>query len=310
VHGPQSSNPRRLQSDSPMSVSFLAAVLTVGCAIAFSVGDLLRKMLAERISPLPLLVAMSAGMAPLFCAWWFWQEGGGPQAAYWLPGVGSAALNLVANLAFLEAVRIAPLSVTIPVLSLTPVFTTLLAIPLLGEVPSTRQLVGVALVVVGVLWLNAGGSGGTSLGNLWRSMLHERGSQLMVVTALFWSLAMPLDKMALAASGAPFHGLALNAGVALGALVVLAGKRRLGELRRLGSHPGMLTLIVIVGAVALVLILLAISQTWIGFIETMKRGLGSFLALVWGRLFFAEALTRRKVVAVGVIVVGVALITW
>ncbi len=293
-----------------MTVSIYAAVLTIGCAIAFSIADLMRKLLAERLRPLPLLVAMSAGMAPFFLIWWVWEGGGGPAAGYWLPGLGSALLNLVANLAFLEAVRIAPLSLTIPVLSLTPVFTTLLAIPMLGEVPSTRQLAGVTLVVVGVLWLNLGVAEAASPGSLLRSLWREKGSQLMVVTALFWSLAMPLDKLALAASGPPFHGLALNGGVAVGALLVLAAGGRLGELRRLGSHRGLLTLLVIVGAVALVLILLAIPQTWIGFIETMKRGLGSFMAVVWGRIFFGEGVTRRKLVAVAVIAAGVALITW
>jgi drug/metabolite transporter (DMT)-like permease len=294
-----------------MTVSLLAAALAIGCALAFSVADLLRKMLAERMRPLPLLVAMSAGMAPFFLGWWVWQGGGGgPGAAYWLPGLGSVVLNLAANLAFLEAVRIAPLSLTIPVLSLTPVFTTLLAVPLLGEVPSGRQLAGVVLVVAGVLWLNSGAGEGAALGRLWRSLGRERGSQLMAATALLWSLAMPLDKMALAASGAPFHGLALNSGVALGALLVLAGRGRLADLGRLRGRWGVLILLIVVGAAALVLILLAISETWIGFIETMKRGLGSFMAVVWGRLFFAEAVTARKLVAVGVIAAGVALIVW
>ena len=293
-----------------MTVSFAAVILTVGCAIAFSVADLQRKLLAERVRPLPLLVAMSAGMAPFFLVWWIWQGAGGPAAGYWLPGLSSVLLNIVANLAFLEAVRIAPLSVTIPVLSLTPVFTTLLAIPMLGEVPSSRQLAGVALVVAGVLWLNLGTAERGSPGSLFHPLLRERGSQLMVVTALFWSLAMPLDKLALASSGPAFHGMALNGGVALGALVVLAGRRRLGELRRLAGHWRLLTWLVVVGAVALVLILLAITQTWIGFIETMKRGLGSFLAVIWGRWFFGEVVTGRKVVAVAVIAAGVALITW
>ena len=78
----------------------------------------------------------------------------------------------------------------------------------------------------------------------------------------------------------------------------------------MGRHWGLLTLIVVVGAVALVLILLAIPMVWIGFIETMKRGLGSFLALVWGRVFFSEPVTGRKLLAVAVIAAGVALISW
>ena len=81
----------------------------------------------------------------------------------------------------------------------------------------------------------------------------------------------------------------------------------LGQLR---GHWGLLALIVFVGAIALVLILLAIPLVWIGFIETMKRGLGSFLALIWGRAFFGEPVTGRKVAAVAAIAAGVALIMW
>ena len=89
VHGAQSSNPRTARIVAPhMTVTFLAAVLSIGCAIAFSVADLLRKLLAERVRPLPLLVAMSAGMAPFFLVWWIWQGGGGPAAGLLAAGLG------------------------------------------------------------------------------------------------------------------------------------------------------------------------------------------------------------------------------
>jgi hypothetical protein len=84
-----------------MTVSLTAVVLTVGCAIAFSVADVLRKLLAEQVRALPLLVALSGGMAPFFLVWLAWQGGGGPSGGYWLPGLASALLNLAANLAFL-----------------------------------------------------------------------------------------------------------------------------------------------------------------------------------------------------------------
>ncbi len=292
----------------PMTVTLVAVLLVVGCAVAFSVADLLRKLLAERVRPLPLLAVLSLGMAPFFLVWLVWLGSGWPGPGYWPPAVGSMALNLVANLAFLEAVRRSPLSLTIPVLSLTPVFTTLLAVPMLGEVPTARQLAGIALVVAGVFWLQLEGAGSGSPAGLLRALLHEKGSLLMVLTALCWSLAMPLDKLAMALSGEAFHGLALNLGVAAGALGMLASRRQLDELGRLAGSRGLMAWTVVVGATALVLILLAITRTWIGFVETMKRAIGSFLAVVWGRLFFAEAITGRKLAAVGAIVVGVALI--
>jgi hypothetical protein len=79
-------------------------------------------------------------------------------------------------------------------------------------------------VVGGVLWLNLRTAEGASPGSIVRALGREKGTQLMTLTALCWSLAMPLDKLALASSGPAFHGLALNGAVALGAVMVLAGR--------------------------------------------------------------------------------------
>ena len=79
-------------------------------------------------------------------AWDGWSP---PTSEYWLPGLTSVGLNWVANLAFLRALALSPLSVTIPLLSLTPVFTALLAIPLLGETPTALQSAEILAVVAG-----------------------------------------------------------------------------------------------------------------------------------------------------------------
>ena len=67
---------------------------------------------------------------------------------------------------------------------------------------------------------------------------------------------------------------------------------------------------VVVGAAALGFQLLALQHAWVGFVDTVKRGIGSALALVFGRVFFAEPLTLRKVLAVGAIVAGVTVMLW
>ena len=216
-------------------------------------------------------------------------------------------INVVANLAFIEAVRRSPLSLTIPLLSLTPVFTAVLAIPMLGEVPEPRQWLGIGAVVVGAFWLNLS-RGSVSIAEAWNAFLREPGSRLMVAVSLMWSLAMPLDKLAVAAAGPSFHGVVLNVGVAV-VLVLLATVRgRLSEFRDLRHRPGLLLSGILISVVALGLQLMAIKIVWVGFVETMKRGVGSFLALLWGRLVFDEKLEPQRFVAVAVMGIGVALI--
>lgn len=282
-------------------------LLVLGCALAFSGADVFRKLLAGSMRPVPLLFALAAGMVPAFVVWYLLQGAPLPAAGYWLPGVSSTLINVVANLAFLEAVRRSPLSLTIPLLSLTPVFTSLLAIPLLGEIPGGRQWLGISAVVAGAFWLNLGAES-RSLKGAWRGFLEEPGSRLMVMVALLWSLAMPLDKMAVSAAGAAFHGVVLGAGVALALVMLSAVRGTLGEFRDLGRRPGALAVGVVVSIVALALQLVAIRLVWVGFVETMKRGVGSFLALLWGRLVFGEALAAHRFFAVAMMGLGVALI--
>ena len=290
-----------------MSNIALAILLTLGAAIAFSGLDLLRKVLAGRGRAMPLLFYMAAGPVPVFLVWYLASGAGAVASSYWLPGGVSMALNIGANLAFIEAVRLSPLSVTIPLLSLTPVFTSILAMPILGEYPKPLQWAGIVVVVVGAFRLNMDGGDGTAAG-LWRSFARQPGCPLMALTALLWSLALPLDKIALASSSTPFHAMALNGGVALGVLAVLAAQGRLPELAGLRRESALLTATVLVSVVALGLFLAAISRVWVGLVETLRRGIGSMLALALGAFFFGEKTTAAQFFAVLLMVAGVVMI--
>jgi uncharacterized membrane protein len=289
-----------------MEVSFLAVLVVAGVALAFSCLDVLRKVLGQSIEPMPLLVLLTLGSLPIFLAWAASEGRWEVAPAYVVPGASSIALNVIANLAFLQALRLSPLSLTIPYLSLTPVFTTLLAIPLLGERPGPFQLVGILLVVAGVFWLSVPADGSASPMALLRALVSERGSLLMILTALCWSLAVPLDKLAVEASSPAMHALIIMSGITLVGLGILASRGRLRELRV--SRWSLVIAAVTVTALGAGLSFIAYTMVWVGFIETFKRAAGSFLSLLWGRFLFAEELTLRKALAVALMAVGVALI--
>jgi multidrug transporter EmrE-like cation transporter len=89
---------------------------------------------------------------------------------------------------------------------------------------------------------------------------------------------------------------------------MLAVRRRVRELGGIARRPALITVTLLVAAAAVGLQLLAILEVAVGLVETVKRGLGSGLALLLGRFVFAEAIGGRAVVAVAVMSVGVALI--
>ncbi len=291
-----------------MSFPLAGLLFAAGAAVAYSGLDLSRKLLMDRMRALPLLFYTSVGQLPFFLAWVAFTDSWQIDTAYYLPGGGSIALNIVANLLFLLAVRMSPLSATIPFLSLTPVFVTLLAVPLLGEVPSPRQSIGILVVVVGAFRLNLESGEGLSAAAGWRALGREKGSLLMVAVAFLWALATPLDKLAMAASGPPWHGLALNAGVGLGCGVLLVARGRTRELGTDRRNIGLLVLNVLLSVVALAFLLLALTQVWAGIVESIKRAVGSALAVVLGWSLLAESVNAHKLGAIGLMTVGVLLI--
>jgi drug/metabolite transporter (DMT)-like permease len=294
-----------------MSISSAGFLFVVASSLGWSGFDLLRKLLVRQVAPVALLLLLTLGSVPLFAAW-AWMGGvAAPGPGYLAPALASVLLNVVANLLFLHGMRLAPISVAVPLLSLTPVFTTLTAIPLLGERPSAAGVAGILLVIAGAIWLNwprrpADPKDGASTAVAPRRTLY--GALMVAATSLLWSLTPPLDKMAVERASAPLHGMVLTGGVALAVFAVLAFQGGLGELAGVRRVPWLLALALVVSTAALGFQLLAMPKVFVGTIETLKRGLGNCMALVYGRLFFHETVTPSKILAVGLMAAGVGLI--
>jgi len=273
-------------------------------ALAFAGLDFIRKLLAGRIDALALVFFISLGAVPLLAALLALHGLEAPSAGYVLPGLGALTLNFLASLGFVQSVKLSPLSRTIPLLSLTPVFTALTAVPLLGELPDPTQAAGILLVVVGAMALNSGGSFGGAV----RGLLREKGALIMVAVALMWAVSGPLDKLAIAHASVYFHATLMAFGVGMGALAVLTWQGRLSSLRSARGEAKVLLMAMVCITVALTFQLLAIRVVLVSLVEAFKRAVGSFMAVVLGRLFFRETVGLREWISVAVMVGGVFLI--
>jgi drug/metabolite transporter (DMT)-like permease len=284
-----------------MTIALGPLLILLAASVSSSGFDLFRKVLVRHLAPVPMVVLLAVASVPLFGLLLALQGGVAVTAGYWLPAVGSVLLNLVANLTFLQSVRISPLSVTVPLLSLTPVFTTLLGFLLLGERPAASALLGIALVVAGAVWLNLPTREQAAAA-------APAGAWLMAGTALLMSCTIPLDKLAVEHANPPFHGLVLCAGIAAGSLAVLVAQGRTGELAGIRRGWGPFVLALVSSTLALGLQLVALKVILVSVVETVKRGIGNLMAVVLGRAAFGEALTLRKLGAVVLMAAGVALI--
>lgn len=287
-----------------------ALLLTLGSSLGWGAFDALRKQLARHVQPLPLAALLSLGQLPLFAAWaWLAPPRHGLAWGAYLPeALGSVTFNLVGNLLFLRAVQVSPLSLTIPFLSFSPVFSALLAFALLGETPSGRQLSGVALVVLGALLLNLPREDLARPRCLLRGLARERGSLLMLGTAAVWALGAVFDKRALRHAPASLHALVLSGLMSTALLTLLGARRELRALGRVTRCRGAFAGALGAACAAQALQLLALPRLLVSLFEALKRCVGMSLAVVNGALFFGERVTGQKVSAIVLMGAGVVLL--
>ena len=276
----------------------------VAAALCWAALDVVRKALAGKASPTALAVFLLLGQVPFLGAWAAYDQTWVTDSGYWPPAVASMTMNALANVLFMRSVQLSPLSRTVPFLSLTPVFSALAAIPLLGEVPGLMHWAGILLVVLGALVLNS------DLGDsLWQSVTHEKGAPFMIAVAVLWAFSTALDKRSLPHASPASHAFLLSAGSAtiLGTWMLAKGKP--GELRQVFEAPkSLLAGLVAFAVAALALQMVALQWLWVAVIETLKRAFGVFGSVVFGRLVFEEPITSRKLAAVVLMVAGTSIL--
>ena len=291
-----------------MALTSGALLLTLGASGAFGAFDAARKKLGAFLGPMPLTALLGIGQVPVFAAWCLLAGASLPGPGYLPQALASLAFNLTGNLLFLRAVQLSPLSLTIPFLAFSPVFSLLFSTSLLGELPRPLQVFGVAWVVVGAFLLNLERGDLAHPSRLWRVLVRERGSPWMLTTALVWALGAIFDKRALAHASAPLHGMVLAVGIPLGVLLLMAGR---GELARLGDVrrcKGLYTVTLLIGTCAVGLQLLALPHILVSLYEALKRCIGMTAAVLNGALLFGEPVTGQKLAAIALMGTGVVLI--
>ncbi|MDH3202444.1 MAG: DMT family transporter [Myxococcales bacterium] len=280
---------------------------TIGLAAAlcWAALDVVRKALSDKASPTALAVVLLIGQVPFLGLWATLDRTWVLEDAYWIPAVASMAMNALANVLFMRSLQLSPMSRTVPFLALSPVFGALVAIPLLREVPGLLHLAGIGLVVVGALALNSDLSE-----SWWRSVFKEKGAPHMIAVAFLWSGSVALDKLALPHASPASHAFLLTAGSGLILVAWIGFRRELGDLRAAWRAPRPLIAGLIgFGIAALALQMFALAWLWVAVVETLKRGIGVLGSIAFGRLFFAEPITERKLLAGGLMVAGTALLT-
>jgi drug/metabolite transporter (DMT)-like permease len=222
---------------------------------------------------------------------------------FWAALAVLVPLEVAALMLYVKAIRLSPLSLSVPYMALSPVFIVFISFISLGERPSAGGVAGILLIAAGAYLLNARASEGGALGPL-RAIARERGSVLMIIVALIYAVTSTLGKVAINHSSPVFFGFfyPFTLTVALSAILLVRGK-----LRLVASRPRVFLPIGMTTAVMILSHFTALSLTQVAYMISVKRT-SLIVSVIFGRLVFKEAGVGRRLVYSSIMAAGVALI--
>lgn len=225
---------------------------------------------------------------------------------FWWSLLACLPFDGVAFLLYMEAIRIAPLSLTVPYLAFTPVFILVTGKVVLQEVPNFAGVAGILMTVAGSYILNSD-SGDRSFLAPFKNILRERGSWLMCIVAFLYSFASVFGKQAVLHSSPIFFACVYYLVLSVCLLIILCGLgkasiRTLACGYRLGAVVG---LILVAHAV---LHNSAIALVKASYMISVKR-LNVLFGVLYGGILFRESHMTRRLLGAILMVGGAVMIS-
>jgi len=204
---------------------------------------------------------------------------------FYLSFVVSIPLTIVPLILYMKAIKISPLSLTVPYLSFTPVFMVGTGYVFLGEIPDRWGVAGILSVCIGSYILNLDGKK-WSLIHPFLAVFKETGSWLMLIAAFIFSFSAVIGKLAIMHSSVMFFQMTFFVVVTI-VMVFLFMVFRMINLKHLAESP-------VKGAVAGILLFFhilchgfAISMTKAAYMVSVKR-LSTLFGVIYGGIIFKE----------------------
>ena len=272
-------------------------------AFFWAIFDLTRKLSLKKINSVNLLLIFTITQFIIFLIWIFIDNFSINLISYLLPGIILIFLGLFSALLFLKAIQQSDLSLTIPLLSFSPMFSSIFSFFFLNEQLSKIQYFGVFLIIFGALILYSKKITLEEFLKSFKIILKNSSAKLMIIVSIIWSLTPVLDKLCLEHSSVNFHGLIQSLGMII--LLIFLFKKDKVQTLNTKKNWRLILLTVFVGSTATILQFYAILTNYVPIMESIKRSVGQLSSVFLGKIFFNEKINKPKVIGVIVLSVGV-----
>jgi len=223
---------------------------------------------------------------------------------FWLTLLLMLPLEITAIILYVKAIKISPLSVTIPFLTLSPVFIILTAFFILGELPDKSGFIGIFLIAFGGYLLNIRATANGILGPV-KAIGKERGSIFMIGVALIYSITSTLGKVSIQHSSPIFFGFFYPFVLTIILTIILGSK---GILNQVVSTPKIFIGIGLFISIMVMSHFIALSMTDVAYMISVKR-FNLIFSVIYGRFLFMEKHTGERLIGSLMMITGVISIT-
>ncbi|HLC60825.1 MAG TPA: EamA family transporter [Candidatus Nanoarchaeia archaeon] len=212
----------------------------------------------------------------------------------------------IAQMLMIKSLEVSNLSISIPMLSFTPVFLLLTSYLMLNEFPSLAGLFGVLLVVLGSYVLNIHGAKHGYLDPV-KSIFKNKGIFYMVIVAFLYSLCANLGKIGVNLSNPAYYMFMFYLIYSM-LLFVIFYKKVKSNITILGKNLNYFVFGGFSTAASEILIGIAYKYSIVPYIISLKRTSILFAVLI-GIFLFKEKNIKQAILGSAIMFVGVLIIT-
>ena len=225
---------------------------------------------------------------------------------FWVALLIGGSINAVTALLYIKAIKVSDLSLTVPLVALTPLFMLLTSPLIVGEYPKFFDYIGILLIVIGSYLLNIKEK---SQGYLapFKALLNEPGPKLMLIVAFLWSITSNFDKIGVQNSSPIFWLFSIFGTISILLLPVLLYNTPNPSRKILKQLP-MLAAMGFFNAIGVLCQMQALTLTLVVQVIAIKRT-SVLMGVLFGHFIFKEKDIQQRLLGAGIMILGVLFIS-
>lgn len=214
-------------------------------------------------------------------------------------------LEIVALILYMKAIKLSPLSVTLPFLALSPIFMIFTSNLILGERVDKFGIIGILITAIGAYLLNINTAKHGIL-EPFKAIRRERGSMYMIIVAFIYSITSNFGKMAILHSS-PLFFASIYLPILSAALFPVLMWENQGKVKQLFSNLTIFSLIGLSVVFATITHFLAVNLIEVPYVISVKRT-SLLFGIMFGAIWFKETNIRERLIGGIIMIIGVIII--